>query len=93
MVAPLIGQPMVCLADKTYTTANCMHVLPLLSLMGFIAVVKSGGQFSANNCAWYIYPYRAVTQNVCHTKCVNSLLELVVLVCLQPLCLQSLYLL
>jgi len=39
MLAPFIGQLVVCLADKTYITANCMHVLPLL---GFIAPVKSG---------------------------------------------------
>jgi len=40
MLALFIGQVVVCLADKTYITAYCMHVLPLLYLMGFIAPVK-----------------------------------------------------
>jgi len=41
MLAPFIGQVVVCLANKTYITAYCVHVLPLLSLMGLIAPVKS----------------------------------------------------
>jgi len=64
MLAPFLGQVVVCLADKTYITANCMHVLPLLSLMGFIAPLKSG----VNSVLIIVhdknYSYRAVTQNV-----------------------------
>jgi len=46
MLAPFIGQLVAYITHETHKTVNCMYVLPLLSLVGFIAAVKSLGQFN-----------------------------------------------